>query len=158
MQCIQTIDAGGEVDSMLLSGKMLIVGLHVNAEEGMVRAWHIDTGTDVVLPGRHRVRPHSLPIVSTNTTASTPACNTCMCSRHRHYMACHASCCVKCAIHWHCPENMKAVKPVEHHTLLQSRRLHFATFAVPNCPNEVYNHSTHDIAGSLGAWVWAFCS
>ena len=57
LQCIQTIDAGGEVDSMLLSGKMLIVGLHVSAEEGMVRAWHIDTGSDVVLPGRHRVRP-----------------------------------------------------------------------------------------------------
>lgn len=57
LQCIQTIDAGGEVDSMLLSGKMLIVGLHISAEEGMVRAWHIDTGSDVVLPGRHRVRP-----------------------------------------------------------------------------------------------------
>ena len=55
MQCIQTIDAGGEVDSMLLSGKMLIVGLHVSSEEGMVRAWHIDLGTDLVLPGRHRV-------------------------------------------------------------------------------------------------------
>ncbi|KAL3132561.1 hypothetical protein ABBQ32_009100 [Trebouxia sp. C0010 RCD-2024] len=53
-QCIQTIDAGGEVDSMLLSGKMLIVGLHVSNEEGMVRAWHIDLGTDLVLPGRHR--------------------------------------------------------------------------------------------------------
>ena len=55
LQCIQTIDAGGEVDSMLLSGKMLIVGLHCSPEEGMVRAWHIDLGTDLVLPGRHRV-------------------------------------------------------------------------------------------------------
>ena len=53
---MQTIAAGGEVDSMLLSGKMLIVGLHVSPEEGMVRAWNIDTGADVVLPGRHRVR------------------------------------------------------------------------------------------------------
>ena len=70
LQCIQTIDAGGEVDSMLLSGKMLIVGLHVSAEEGMVRAWHIDTGSDVVLPGRHRVRPCSLPIASISITAS----------------------------------------------------------------------------------------
>ena len=74
LQCIQTIDAGGEVDSMLLSGKMLIVGLHVSTEEGMVRAWHIDTGSDVVLPGRHRVRPCSLPIASTNIT--TP--NSCL--------------------------------------------------------------------------------
>ena len=40
---------------MLLSGKMLIVGLHCSPEEGMVRAWHIDLGTDIVLPGRHRV-------------------------------------------------------------------------------------------------------
>ena len=55
---------------MLLSGKMLIVGLHVSAEEGMVRAWHIDTGSDVVLPGRHRVRPCSLPIASTSINAS----------------------------------------------------------------------------------------
>lgn len=55
LQCIQTIDAGGEVDSMLLSGKMLIVGLHCSPEEGMVRAWHIDSGTDLILPGRHRV-------------------------------------------------------------------------------------------------------
>ncbi|DBA65769.1 TPA: hypothetical protein ACH3X2_002809 [Trebouxia sp. C0005] len=53
-QCIQTIDAGGEVDSMLLSGKMLLVGLHCSPEEGMVRAWHIEQGTDLVLPGRHR--------------------------------------------------------------------------------------------------------
>ena len=59
VQCIQTIHAGGEVDSMLLSGKMLIVGLHVSNEEGMVRAWHIDLGTDLVLPGRHRVSCHS---------------------------------------------------------------------------------------------------
>jgi hypothetical protein len=55
VQCIQTIDAGGEVDSMLLSGKMLLVGLHCSPEEGMVRAWHIEQGTDLVLPGRHRV-------------------------------------------------------------------------------------------------------
>lgn len=54
---MQTIAAGGEVDSMLLSGKMLIVGLHVSPEEGMVRAWNIDSGADVVLPGRHRVGP-----------------------------------------------------------------------------------------------------
>ena len=60
MQCIQTIDAGGEVDSMLLSGKMLIVGLHSSPEEGMVRAWHIDLGTDLILPGRHRVRLNAL--------------------------------------------------------------------------------------------------
>lgn len=40
---------------MLLSGKMLIVGLHCSPEEGMVRAWHIDSGTDLILPGRHRV-------------------------------------------------------------------------------------------------------
>lgn len=55
VQSIQTIQAGGAVDSMLLSGKMLLVGLHVSQEEGIVRAWHIDTGADVVLPGRHRV-------------------------------------------------------------------------------------------------------
>lgn len=59
---MQTIAAGGEVDSMLLSGKMLIVGLHVSPEEGMVRAWNIDSGADVVLPGRHRVRLLALAV------------------------------------------------------------------------------------------------
>lgn len=60
---MQTIAAGGEVDSMLLSGKMLIVGLHVSPEEGMVRAWNIDSGADVVLPGRHRVSHPCCPIL-----------------------------------------------------------------------------------------------
>lgn len=60
---MQTIAAGGEVDSMLLSGKMLLVGLHVSPEEGMVRAWHIDSGADVVLPGRHKVDNLVLPVL-----------------------------------------------------------------------------------------------
>lgn len=57
---------------MLLSGKMLIVGLHVSNEEGMVRAWHIDLGTDLVLPGRHRVSVCSpLPLLATSVTATS---------------------------------------------------------------------------------------
>ena len=91
LQCIQTIDAGGEVDSMLLSGKMLIVGLHVSAEEGMVRAWHIDTGSDVVLPGRHRVRPCSLQQPPQALLHPTPACSGCMCSNYRQYMTEHGT-------------------------------------------------------------------
>lgn len=60
---------------MLLSGKMLIVGLHVSAEEGMVRAWHIDLGTDLVLPGRHRVRLCSpLPVLLSTSVTATSSC------------------------------------------------------------------------------------
>lgn len=66
---------------MLLSGKMLIVGLHVSAEEGMVRAWHIDLGTDLVLPGRHRVRACSLQVASTELTATNYFCTICMCNQ-----------------------------------------------------------------------------
>jgi len=57
---------------MLLSGKMLLVGLHCSPEEGMVRAWHIEQGSDLVLPGRHRVSITILP-AWTNIMSCLPA-------------------------------------------------------------------------------------
>ena len=57
---------------MLLSGKMLLVGLHCSPEEGMVRAWHIEQGSDLVLPGRHRVSISTLPAWA-NTMSCLPA-------------------------------------------------------------------------------------
>jgi len=67
---------------MLLSGKMLLVGLHCSPEEGMVRAWHIEQGSDLVLPGRHRVSISTLSAWA-NTMSCLPApYESCACQLH----------------------------------------------------------------------------
>lgn len=76
LQSMQTIPAGGEVDSMLLSGKMLLVGLHMSPEEGHVKSWNIDTGQEDILPGHHRVSLLALPSATSTVRnhAGSSAC------------------------------------------------------------------------------------
>jgi hypothetical protein len=53
MQCIHTVEAGGDVDSLLLAGGFLFVGV-LKAGEGIIKIWDMATGASHQLPG-HRV-------------------------------------------------------------------------------------------------------
>jgi WD40 repeat protein len=52
-QCKHTLTVGGEVDSMLISGGFLFVGLH-KAGEGIIKVWNMSTNADHLLTG-HKV-------------------------------------------------------------------------------------------------------
>ncbi len=54
LQCISTVDVGGEVDSMLLASPYLMVGYH-QGQEGFIKVFNTETGASQILPG-HRVR------------------------------------------------------------------------------------------------------
>lgn len=49
-QCTNTVDVGGEVDSLLIEGGFLIVGLHDN-KEGLIKVWNMSNGSNHMLSG-----------------------------------------------------------------------------------------------------------
>jgi len=49
-QCTSNVDVGGEVDSLLLSGGFLFVGVHKGGE-GIIKIWNMSTGHHHQLPG-----------------------------------------------------------------------------------------------------------
>ncbi|GAB4819435.1 hypothetical protein N2152v2_006481 [Parachlorella kessleri] len=50
-QCIHTDDVGGQVNSMLIEGGFLFVGLRMAAGIGRIRAWHLQTMAQYSLDG-----------------------------------------------------------------------------------------------------------
>lgn len=53
-QCVSSVEVGGEVDSLLLGGSYLFVGLH-KAGEGIIKVWNMSNGSNHLLTG-HKVR------------------------------------------------------------------------------------------------------
>ena len=53
-QCQSTVEVGGEVDSLLLYGGYLFVGLHTKGQEGIIKLWNLTSGTYQQLTG-HKV-------------------------------------------------------------------------------------------------------
>ncbi len=54
VQCAAAVEVGGEVDSLLLGGGYLFVGLHKGGE-GIIKVWNMATGANHLLTG-HKVR------------------------------------------------------------------------------------------------------
>ncbi len=52
-QCVSTVDAGGPIDSLLISGGYLFAGVQ-KLDEAIVKVWNMQTGAMHMLPG-HRV-------------------------------------------------------------------------------------------------------
>lgn len=55
LQCVSTVDVGGEVDSLLLEAGFLFVGIKTPANQGQIKAWNMATNQETVLEG-HTVR------------------------------------------------------------------------------------------------------
>lgn len=56
-QCVSCVEVGGEVDSLLLGGGYLFVGMHKGGE-GIIKVWNMATGANHLLTG-HKVRARS---------------------------------------------------------------------------------------------------
>lgn len=51
VQCVSTVDVGGEVDSLLLEAGFLFVGIKTPANQGQIKAWNMSTNQETVLEG-----------------------------------------------------------------------------------------------------------